>query len=812
MTNPDTDTHLATHIPDTRIVRPANAAPSAADPARAPGHDAQDDASDLDASSAAGDFLPDDYDIADDDLADDDIPLLPDGLPQPREQPGALLLLARVLATLGSQVDDGSWLAPTAITVVLAPPALSERVEQALERLMPEIFRCYSGSPVLRSSGGTGKSAQVRFNGAVRKALDRREPLIAVISSPADLEPSLRAALPAALPLAPLSPEMIRDVLASVFDDAADDPPADPTPDGSAPGPGAEPGGGAEPVSAPARAVRGDDPAPARVYHAGTPAVAAGATADASTGGAAGGDRRAPGASVGHAGPALERSGRPRECPLAPRAASPAAPGDRPGPLSDTREDRSPAPGPDLSLPDSAALSRLTDDDLLIAFRAETAADAIAAIRAQVRARAGSAAPSLDDIAGYGEAEATARRLVADLCRWQRGEIRWRDMTRSLLLEGEPGTGKTFLARAIGASAGVPFHASSLAEWQAAGHLGDTLRAMQAVFAAARAQVPSVLFIDEIDSLGSRWAPDTHGGNYRAQVINGFLAEVDGVRDMEGILLIGATNQAEALDPAIRRPGRFDHTVRVPRPGPEAIRRILAHHLGAELPDAERERIVPLASGRSAAAIDAAIREARSRAREASRPFSASDLEAVLRPALAPSADRAWRIAVHEVGHLVVGLRLTDGVPRRIMAAPECGAVDFDWPAPPATRAEIEGHLAMRLGGRAAEEVITGEASAGAGGSDDSDLAIATDLALRLEVRFGMGTSSLLYRRDAEAALLADPDLVGRVTAHLDRALARAKAVIAEEREAVLSLVERLIAARVIEGEELARLRLRPVV
>lgn len=797
MTIPDTDAQLAPDIPATMPIRPADAARGAADPTRETGHGFHEDPVDLEAGGAAGDIHPDD-----DDLADDHIPLLPDGLPQPREKPGALLLLARVLATLGSRVDQESWLAPTAITIVLAPPAVAERVEQALERLMPEIVRCYSGTPVLRSSDGTGKSAQARFNAAIRKALDRREPVIAVITSPADLEPSLRAALPAPLPLAPLSPGMIREVLASVFDDAPGVPPAHPTPDGSAHVPGTEPGGGAGPVSEPAGAGRGGDPAPARGDHVETPG-AAGDAPDGSSGSAPGGARRAPGVAVGHAGPASERSG-PRERPGSPRVASPVDAADRPGPPSGAQEDRPPAPEPDLTLPDTAALARLTDDDLLIAFRAETAADAIAAIRARVRARAVSAVPTLDDIAGYGEAEATARRLVADLGRWQRGEVRWQDMTRSLLLEGEPGTGKTFLARAIGASAGVPLHASSLAEWQAAGHLGDTLRAMQAVFAAVRAQVPSVLFIDEIDSLGSRWAPDTHGGNYRAQVINGFLAEVDGVRDMEGILLIGATNQAAALDPAIVRPGRFDHTVRVPRPGPEAVRRILAHHLGDDIPDSEQERIVPLASGQSAAGIDAAIREARSHARAASRAFSAADLEAVLRPALAPSSDRAWRIAVHEVGHLVVGLRLTDGVPKRIMASPERGAVEFDCPAPPATRAEIERHLAMRLGGRAAEEVITGEASAGAGGGDDSDLAIATDLALRLEVRFGMGASPLLYRRDAEAALLADPELAGRVAGHLDRALGRAKAVISQEREAVVALAERLVGERVIEGEELA--------
>ena len=460
----------------------------------------------------------------------------------------------------------------------------------------------------------------------------------------------------------------------------------------------------------------------------------------------------------------------------------------------------------DLSLPAAAALARLSDDDVLVALRAGTAAEAAAALRARVRLRAATAAPTLDDIAGYGEAETAARRLVPDLGRWTRGEVPWCDMTRSLLLEGEPGTGKTFLARAIGASAGVPFHASSLAEWQAAGHLGDTLRAMQTAFAAARAQIPAILFIDEIDSLGTRGGRDTHGSSYRAQVINAFLAEVDGVRDMEGVVLIGATNDAAALDPAIMRPGRFDRTVRVPRPGPAAVRRILAHHLRDDIPEADLELIVPLASGLSAAAIDAAIREARSRAREDERPFALADLEAVLQPALGPSAERAWRIAVHEVGHLIVALWLTDAVPRRITATPHGGSVEFDWPAPPATRAEIEARLAVHLAGRAAEEVILGEPSAGAGGDDASDLARATDLALRLETQFALGTSGLLYRADPAAAVRADPKLAARVAEHLEAALARAKAALRNEASAVRRIATELIAQRVIEGEEIRNL------
>lgn len=666
------------------------------------------------------------------DLQDDDLSFLPPGDPEPAEKPGRLLLMARLLATLGKRVDDGSWLAPTAVIVLSVSPGLAERVERALKRLIPHASPQHEACTVLRiGDTALGKGAQARFSASVRKALDQTEPVVVLISSPADLEPSLRAALPAPLPLAPVTPEIVRDVIASVF---PEDLPVD----------GEELQGSGRTSDAPAE-VAGIQPETAenRKEAAETEATRAGWDALAST----------------------------NRCA-------------------------------DLSLPDAAALARLSDDDVLVALRAGTAAEAAAALRARVRLRAATAAPTLDDIAGYGEAETAARRLVADLGRWTRGEVPWCDMTRSLLLEGEPGTGKTFLARAIGASAGVPFHASSLAEWQAAGHLGDTLRAMQTAFAEARAKVPAILFIDEIDSLGSRRGRDTHGSSYRAQVINAFLAEVDGVRDMEGVVLIGATNNAAALDPAIVRPGRFDRTVRVPRPGPAAVRNILAHHLRDDLPEADLELIAPLASGLSAAAIDAAIREARSRAREAERSFAVADLEAVLQPALAPSAERTWRIAVHEAGHLIVALRLTDAVPRRITATPHGGSVEFDWPAPPATRAEIEARLAVHLAGRAAEEVILGEPSAGAGGDDASDLARATDLALRLETQFALGASGLLYRADPAAAIRVDQRLASRVAGHLEAALARAKTVVRNATAAVRNTAKTLVARRVIEAPD----------
>ena len=129
-------------------------------------------------------------------------------------------------------------------------------------------------------------------------------------------------------------------------------------------------------------------------------------------------------------------------------------------------------------------------------------------------------------------------------------------------------------------------------------------------------------------------------------MINAFLTEIDGTRDLEGVLLIGATNDAGAIDPAVTRLGRFDRIVRVPNPGPAAIRRILAHHLGEEITEEDRERLVPHAAGLTAAGIDGAIREARAQAREAGHAFGIGDLEAVLVQPFLVAQDLLWRVAV----------------------------------------------------------------------------------------------------------------------------------------------------------------------
>lgn len=204
----------------------------------------------------------------------------------------------------------------------------------------------------------------------------------------------------------------------------------------------------------------------------------------------------------------------------------------------------------------------------------------------------------LADLVGYGVAKTIALQIVEDLQAWKRGELPWADVTRGLLLYGPPGTGKTELARAMAREPGINFIAANHTTWQAAGALGETLKAMGRTFHEARANAPCILWIDEIDSFGSRGNRSQHQ-SYDIKLINGFLAHLDGITEREGVVVVGATNHLNLLDEAIKRAGRFDHHAYIGLPTRDDLAVILRQHLGEDLPEADLQRLAVRANGRS---------------------------------------------------------------------------------------------------------------------------------------------------------------------------------------------------------------------
>lgn len=465
------------------------------------------------------------------------------------------------------------------------------------------------------------------------------------------------------------------------------------------------------------------------------------------------------------------------------------------------------APAPTLlaALPDDHQLAGLSALGLHVALRAPDALTAATVLtRFLNRPAPGSTGtPRLEDMTGDSEALVAARDLVADLALWQQKKIAWTDLCRSLLLHGQPGTGKTHLARAMGASAGIGFVATSFADWQACGHLGDMLKAMQKSFAEARRQAPAILFIDEIDAAGPRDDGDRHGANYRLQVINGLLQQMDGISREPGVIVIGACNHPERIDPAILRAGRFDLKIKVPLPDKATILGMLRCHLQDRFPEADLTLLARDAVGSSAAEIDAAIRQARAAARREGRDLRLADVRAQCRSSSCGDSDWDRRVAIHECGHAIVAAALGTGTVTGIQLTRMGGVTRRRNDGPLALLGQLEAELAIKLAGRTAERLIFGEASAGSGGDLNSDLGQATSLALSLDTRLGLGAYGPIWLDLPPEIMLRDSEARARVLARIEAAEAQAHTILAAHRPHLEAMAEALLQERELAGASL---------
>jgi hypothetical protein len=192
---------------------------------------------------------------------------------------------------------------------------------------------------------------------------------------------------------------------------------------------------------------------------------------------------------------------------------------------------------------------------------------------------------TVETLCGYGAAQAWTRDLKADLALWREGTLTWAEMSTKLLLSGPPGTGKTTFARALCNTLQVPLLVTSVANWLEPGYLGDVLQRMSAAFTQASKHAPAILFIDEVDNIGSRTrAKVGQHDDYWVSLINRLLELLDGAPKTEGVVIVGATNLPEKIDPALLRSGRLETHVRIPLPDVETLTGILTHHLGNDLP------------------------------------------------------------------------------------------------------------------------------------------------------------------------------------------------------------------------------------
>ncbi|AFY43476.1 ATP-dependent zinc metalloprotease FtsH [Nostoc sp. PCC 7107] len=366
----------------------------------------------------------------------------------------------------------------------------------------------------------------------------------------------------------------------------------------------------------------------------------------------------------------------------------------------------------------------------------------------------GSTGVKFPDVAGVDEAKAELEEIVDFLKNATKYTNLGAKIPKGVLLVGPPGTGKTLLAKAIAGEAGVPFFSISGSEFIEL-FVGVGAARVRDLFEQAKQQAPCIVFIDELDALGKSrgGAGGFVGGNdEREQTLNQLLTEMDGFDANTGVIIIAATNRPEVLDPALRRPGRFDRQVVVDRPdkiGREAILKV--HARSVKLADDVNLATIAIRTpGFAGADLANLVNEAALLAARNNRPavIMADFNEAIER--LIAGLEKRSRVlnetekktvAYHEVGHAIIGALMPGaGKVEKISVVPRgVGALGYTIQMPEEDRFlmiedEIRGRIATLLGGRSAEEVVFGKVSTGA----SDDIQKATDLAERYVTLYGM--------------------------------------------------------------------------
>ena len=361
---------------------------------------------------------------------------------------------------------------------------------------------------------------------------------------------------------------------------------------------------------------------------------------------------------------------------------------------------------------------------------------------------------TFDDVAGQDEAKEALTEIVDFLDRPERYEEIGAKLPRGALLVGPPGTGKTLLAKAVAGEAKVPFFSISGSEFVEM-FVGRGAARVRDLFKQAKEKAPCIVFIDEIDTIGKR--RDTAGfssNDEREQTLNQLLTEMDGFDNHKGIVVLGATNRPETLDPALLRPGRFVRRVHVELPDLTGRKAILKLHAkNVKLAGSiDFGAIAKATSGASGADLANIVNEAALRAvREGRKGILQEDLYESVETVIAGQqrksqvlSDKEKKIvAYHEIGHALVAAKQTASAPvTKITIIPRTsGALGYTMQVDDdehflTTREEAVNKLATLCGGRAAEEIIFDQATTGA----SNDIEQATKLARNMVTRFGMSS------------------------------------------------------------------------
>lgn len=439
---------------------------------------------------------------------------------------------------------------------------------------------------------------------------------------------------------------------------------------------------------------------------------------------------------------------------------------------------------------------------------------------------------TFNDVAGIEEAVEELREIVEFLRNPSKYQALGGRIPRGVLLVGPPGTGKTLLAKAVAGEAGVPFFGLSGSDFVEM-FVGVGAARVRDMFQQAAQKSPAIIFIDELDALGKIRGSGMPGGHdEREQTLNALLVEMDGFSSDQSVIVMGATNRPETLDPALMRPGRFDRHVLVDRPDINGREAILKVHAGKVKLDESVDlkhiaRLTPGFVGADLANLvnEAALLAARNNKTKVSMHEFEEGIERVvagLEKARIISEDEKIRVAYHEIGHALVACTLphVDPVHKVSIIPRGMGALGYTLQRPEEdrmliTKTELQNRICVLLGGIAAEEIVFGENSTGA----SNDLQRATDLARRMITEFGMSASlgRVHYSEGTRSPFLGTMERTGdhvhseetvreidvEIKRIVDRSYQSAHEILTQRRPAMEHLTKELLEKEVMDATQI---------
>ena len=438
------------------------------------------------------------------------------------------------------------------------------------------------------------------------------------------------------------------------------------------------------------------------------------------------------------------------------------------------------------------------------------------------------------DVAGIDEAKEEVQEIVDFLRSPKKFTKLGGRIPKGILLVGPPGTGKTLLAKAIAGEAGVPFFIISGSDFVEM-FVGVGASRVRDLFVQAKRHAPCIIFVDELDAVGRHRGAGLGGGHdEREQTLNQLLVEMDGFESNEGIIVMAATNRPDVLDPALLRPGRFDRQVVVPRPDVRGREEILkVHSRNTPLDeDVVLSVIARSTPGFSGADLENLVNEsALHAARQGRMKISMEDFEyakdkvimGVERKSMIISDSEKKITAYHEAGHALVA-KLTPGTDpiHKVTIIPRGMALGVTQQLPiedryTHSRTHLNATIMVLLGGRAAEEIVFGERTSGAG----NDLERVTEIARRMVCEWGMSekVGPITFGKGDEQIFLGKEiskhkdyseetaiEIDGEIRSIVTNNYSKAKKLLEDNIDLLHKLSELLLDKEVIDGKELEEL------